>query len=58
MKVVRSDNRGEFTSKEFLKFCVDDGIRRQFLVARTPQHNRVVEQKNHTLMEKARCIRL
>ena len=37
VKVVRSDNGGEFTSKEFLKFCQEDGIRRKFSVVRTPQ---------------------
>ena len=28
VKVVRSDNGGEFTSKEFLKFYTNDGINR------------------------------
>ena len=58
MKVVRSDNGGEFTSKEFLRFCEDGGIRRQFLVARTPQQNGVAERMNWILMEKVRCMRL
>ena len=36
VKVVRSNNDGKFTSKEFLKFCTDGGIRSQFSVVRTP----------------------
>ena len=28
VKVVQSDNGGEFISKKFLKFCIDRGIKR------------------------------
>ena len=46
VKVVRFDNGGEFTSKEFLKFCTNDRIKKKFLVVRTPQKNRMVERMN------------
>jgi transposase InsO family protein len=46
IKCLRSDNGGEFTSKEFMEFCSEHGIKRQFSVARTPQQNGVVERKN------------
>ena len=36
-KCLRSDNRGEFTSKEFMDCCNNHGIKRQFSIARTPQ---------------------
>jgi transposase InsO family protein len=37
IKFLRSDNGGEFTSKDFMEFCSEHGIKRQFSVARTPQ---------------------
>jgi transposase InsO family protein len=37
IKCLRSDNGGEFTSKEFMDYCNSHGIKRQFSVARTPQ---------------------
>jgi hypothetical protein len=33
-----------------------DGIKRQLYVARTPQHNGVVERKNRTVQEMARTM--
>ena len=49
IKCLRSDNGGEFTSKEFNHYCEEHGINRQFSVARTPQHNGVVERKNRSV---------
>ena len=37
IKCLRSRNGGEFTSNEFNDFCETHGIKRQFLVAKTPQ---------------------
>jgi transposase InsO family protein len=42
IKLLGSDNGGEFTSKEFMEFYNKHGIKRQFSVARTPQQNGVV----------------
>jgi transposase InsO family protein len=56
IKCLRSDNGGEFTSKEFMEFCSEHGIKRQFSVARTPQQNGVVERKNKTVQEMARTM--
>jgi hypothetical protein len=56
IKCLRSDNGGEFTSKEFMDFCSEHGIKRQFSVARTPQQNGVVERKNKTIQEMARTM--
>ena len=43
-------------SKEFLKYCEDNGIRRQLTVPRTPQQNGVAERKNRTILEMARSM--
>jgi hypothetical protein len=37
IKCLRSDNGGEFTSKEIIDYCTSHGIKRQFFIARTPQ---------------------
>jgi transposase InsO family protein len=54
IKCLRCDNGGEFTSKEFMDYCISHGIKRQFSIARTPQQNGVVERKNRTVQEMAR----
>jgi transposase InsO family protein len=46
IKCLRSDNGGEFTSKEFMDYYNNHGIKSQFSVAKTPQENRDVERKN------------
>jgi transposase InsO family protein len=56
IKCLRSDNGGEFTSKEFMDYCSSHGIKRQFSVARTPQQNGVVERKNRTVQKMARTM--
>jgi transposase InsO family protein len=52
IKCLRSNNGEEFTSKEFMDYC----IKRKFFVARTPQQNGVVERKNKTIHEMARTM--
>jgi transposase InsO family protein len=56
IKCLRLDNGGEFTSKEFMVYCNNHGIKRQFSVTRTPQHNGVVERKNRIVQEMARTM--
>jgi transposase InsO family protein len=56
MKCLILDNGGEFTSKEFMDYCSNHGINRQFSVARTPQQNGVVERKNRTVQEMAQTM--
>jgi transposase InsO family protein len=53
---LRSNNGGEFTSKEFMEYCSNHGIKRQFFIARTPQHNGAVERKKMTVQEMARTM--
>jgi transposase InsO family protein len=56
IKCLRSNNGGEFTSKELMDYYSSHGIKRQFSVARTPQQNGVVERKNKTIQEMDRIM--
>jgi transposase InsO family protein len=56
IKVLRTDNGGEFCRNEFEEFCKKCGIARQKTTPYTPQQNGVAERMNKTLMEKARCM--
>jgi hypothetical protein len=51
IKILRSDNGGEYTSKEFVNFCKDVGIKRELTTPYKPQKNGVAERKNKTIME-------
>ena len=56
IKVLRSDRGGEYKSNEFLDYCRDHGIKKQFTTSYTPQQNGVAERKNRTIMEMARSM--
>ena len=49
---------GEFTSKEFDKFCKEHGIERELSTAKTPQQNGLVERRNRTIQGMARTMLL
>ena len=50
IKVLRSDNGGEYTSRAFDEYCRQEGIKRQLTVPYTPQQNGVVERKNRSIV--------
>lgn len=56
IKVLRTDNGGEYTSNEFKAFCDEFGIVHQLTIPYSPQQNGVAERKNRTVMEMARCL--
>ena len=56
LKVVRSDQGGEFMSREFKELCVEHGIKREYTILRAPQQNGVVERQNRTVQEMARSM--
>jgi len=58
LKCLRSDNGGEYYSKEFDRYCLENGIRREKTIPGTPQENGVSERMNRTIMERARGMRL
>ena len=56
IKILRSDQGGEYTSRAFIRYCKNNGIQQQFTVPHTPQQNGVTERKNRTLVECARSM--
>nr|GEW43769.1 retrovirus-related Pol polyprotein from transposon TNT 1-94 [Tanacetum cinerariifolium] len=58
VKCLKSDNGGEYISKEFVNYCAKHGIKMIKTVPGTPKQNGVAERMNRTLNEKARSMRL
>nr|GEX87697.1 hypothetical protein [Tanacetum cinerariifolium] len=56
VKIIRCDNGGEFRNKELNDFCSQNGIKREFSNARTPQQNGVAERRNKSLIEAAKTM--
>ena len=56
IKTLRSDNGGEYTSKEFEAFCKEAVIKRELTTLYNPQQNGVVEIKNRTIMEEVNTM--
>jgi transposase InsO family protein len=56
IKVLRSDNGGEYSSRQFVDFCAQHGIRRQMTVPYNPQQNGVAERKNRAITGVARSM--
>ena len=53
VKILRTDNGGEYTSNAFNSFCESCGIQHQLSAPHSPQHNGVAERANGTIMEAA-----
>jgi transposase InsO family protein len=51
IKILRSNNGGEFTSDDFITFYREVGIKRELSTPYNPQQNGVAERKNRTIME-------
>jgi transposase InsO family protein len=56
IKVLISDNGGEYTSNEFSDFCATEGIKREVTVPYNPQYNGVVERKNKAIIGATRAM--
>jgi hypothetical protein len=50
LRVLRTDNGGEFTAAEFTAYCADEGITVVYL------QNRVVERRNQTVVAMTRAL--
>jgi transposase InsO family protein len=46
MEVLRLDNGGEYTSKEFEGFCKEVGIKRELIVLYNSQQSGVAKRKS------------
>ena len=56
IKILRSDNGGEFTSKEFKELCRESRIERELSTPYNPQHNGVAKRKSRTIMEATKAV--
>ena len=56
LKAIRTDNGGEFTSKEFEAHLTTEGVRHEVTIPKNPEQNGVAERMNRTLVETARSI--
>jgi hypothetical protein len=56
IKILRSENGGEYTSKEFVNFCKDARLKRELTTPYNPQQNGVAERKNSTIMEAVKTM--
>jgi transposase InsO family protein len=53
---LRTDHGGEFTAHAFGVYCAEQGIQRHLTTPYSPQHNRVVERRNQTVMGAAHSM--
>ncbi|KAB2632563.1 polyprotein (retrotrasposon protein) [Pyrus ussuriensis x Pyrus communis] len=58
IKVLRSDNGGEYINRELSEFLGDQGILHETTCPYTPQQNGVAERKNRHILETARALLL
>ena len=56
LKILRSDNGGEYVSHKMKDFILEHGMLHQTTCPDTPQQNGVAERKNRTLLEIARAL--
>lgn len=56
MKVLRSDNGGEYMASSLATFLHDQGVIHQFSCPDTPEQNGVAERKNRHLLEVTRAL--
>jgi hypothetical protein len=52
LKSLRSNKGGEYKSDEFVQFCRECGIRREFTTPHIPEQNGVDERMNRTIQER------
>jgi transposase InsO family protein len=46
LRVLHTNNGGEFTAAEFTSYCMDEGVQRHYSVTYSPQQNDVIERRN------------
>ena len=58
VKILRTDNGGEYTSRKFQDHLKTCGIRHELTIPKTPEQNGAAERLNRTLVEKTRAMLL
>nr|GEV23235.1 retrovirus-related Pol polyprotein from transposon TNT 1-94 [Tanacetum cinerariifolium] len=56
LRILRTDNGGEYTLNEFEDFIRQQGVIHQVTVPYSPQQNSISERKNRTVIEMARSM--
>jgi hypothetical protein len=56
LEALRTDRGGEFNSISFTVFCNEEGIKHYTTAPYSPQQNGVVERRNQSVVEMARCM--
>lgn len=56
LKVLRSDNGGEYTGRQLHNYLKAGGVCHELIVPKTPQQNGVTERLNHTLVKMVQTI--
>ena len=58
VKVLRTDNGGEYTSTEFKQYLKGEGIPHELTIPKTAEQNKVTERMNRTLMKTVQSMLL
>jgi transposase InsO family protein len=56
LRVLRTNNGGEFTTTEFALYCADEGVQCHYSAPYSPQYNNVVERRNLTVVGMSRAL--
>jgi transposase InsO family protein len=56
LRVLRTNNGGEFTAAEFTSYCTDEGVQRHYSAPYNTQQNDIIERCNQTVVGMARAL--
>jgi hypothetical protein len=56
LRVLRTDNSGEFTTAKFTSYCADECVQRHYSTLYSTQQNGIIERRNQTVVGMARAL--
>jgi transposase InsO family protein len=56
LRVLRTNNGGEFTAAEFTLYCTDEGVQRHYSTPYSPEQNDVIKRRNQMVVGMARAL--
>ena len=56
LKILHTDNGGEYTSKEFGDYLKAEGIRHELIIPKPPEQNKIAERLNRTLVKSVQSM--